>query len=85
MTNVLLWVISGGLAGWLATIIMGNDGSLGIVGNIVVGIIGAFLGGFIMDRTGHGGAAGADRPTSLASFAVAVLGAVILLFLARLF
>lgn len=85
MTNMLLWVISGGLAGWLATIIMGNEGSLGVLGNIVVGIVGAFLGGFIMDKLGHGGAPGAERPTSIASFATAVLGAVVLLFLARLF
>ena len=85
MTNILLWIISGGLAGWIATIIMGNDGSLGVVGNIIVGIIGAFLGGFIMDKLGRGGAAGAERPTSLASFATAVIGAIVLIFIARLF
>ena len=85
MTNILLWIISGGLAGWIATIIMGNDGSLGVVGNIIVGIIGAFLGGFIMDKLGHKGAAGAERPTSLASFATAVIGAIVLIFIARLF
>jgi uncharacterized membrane protein YeaQ/YmgE (transglycosylase-associated protein family) len=85
MTNSILWIVSGGLAGWVATLIMGNDGSLGILGNIVVGIIGAFIGGFIMDKLGHGGADGADRPTSIASFATAVIGAVVLLFIARLF
>jgi uncharacterized membrane protein YeaQ/YmgE (transglycosylase-associated protein family) len=85
MTNILLWIISGGLAGWIASIVMGNDGSMGLIGNVVVGIIGAFVGGFLMDKLGHGGAPGADRPTSIASFVVAVLGAIILIFIARLF
>ena len=64
---------------------MGNDGSLGILGNIVVGIIGAFISGFIMNKLSHGGADDADRPTSIASFASAVIEAVRPLFIARLF
>lgn len=63
---------------------MGTDGDMGLIANIVVGIIGAFLGGFIMDKLGHGGESGVERPTSLMSFLVAVLGAVILLFLLNL-
>jgi uncharacterized membrane protein YeaQ/YmgE (transglycosylase-associated protein family) len=85
MTNIVLWIISGGLAGWVASLIMDSDGSMGLVGNVIVGIIGAFIGGFLMDKLGHGGAPGADRPTSIASFATAVIGAVVLLFLVGLF
>lgn len=82
--NILLWVIFGGLAGWIASLIVGTDESMGLLTNVVVGIIGAFLGGWIADKTGWGGAAGAERPTTLISFATAVLGAIILLFILNL-
>jgi uncharacterized membrane protein YeaQ/YmgE (transglycosylase-associated protein family) len=42
--EILVWIILGGLAGWLASIVIGNDSSMGILLNIVVGIIGPFLG-----------------------------------------
>ena len=79
--NILLWIVFGGLAGWIATKIVGNDASFGIAGNVVVGIIGALLGGWIADKLGVGGKPGAERPTNFASFIVAILGAVALLVL----
>jgi uncharacterized membrane protein YeaQ/YmgE (transglycosylase-associated protein family) len=82
MVNIILWIIFGGLAGWLATFFVDSD--FGILGNVVVGILGAFLGGFIMDKLGHGGAPGAERPTSILPFLTAVGGAILLLFLVNL-
>jgi len=82
--NFILWIIFGGLAGWIATLIVGSDAGAGILANIAIGIIGAFIGGWIMDKLGAGGAPGAERPTSLLSFATAVLGAVILLVILNL-
>jgi len=82
--NVLLWIVFGGLAGWVATLLTGDDAGFGIFGNIVVGIIGAFIGGWIADRVGMGGAPGTERPTSIGSFITAVLGAVILLWIVGL-
>lgn len=82
--NIILWVVFGGIAGWIASEIMGNDGGMGVVANIIVGIVGAFLGGWIADKFGVGGAPGAERPTSIMSFVVAVLGAMLLLFLLNL-
>jgi uncharacterized membrane protein YeaQ/YmgE (transglycosylase-associated protein family) len=79
--NIILWIIFGGLAGWIATMIVGSDARFGVIGNIIVGIIGAFLGGFIADKMGIGGKPGAERPTSIVSFIIAILGAVILLVL----
>ena len=79
--NIILWLIFGGIAGWVASLIMGNDAGLGIVGNIVVGIVGAFVGGWIADHVGvKPGQPVADRPTSILGFVWAVVGAVVLLF-----
>ena len=82
--NIFLWVIFGGLAGWIGSLIVGADDTMGLLSNVVVGIIGAFLGGWIADRMGWGGAEGADRPTTLISFATAVVGAVVLLIILNL-
>ncbi|MBX4186810.1 MAG: GlsB/YeaQ/YmgE family stress response membrane protein [Candidatus Doudnabacteria bacterium] len=84
MANIILWIIFGGLAGWIATIIVGNNASFGIAGNVVVGIIGAFIGGWIADKMGIGGKPGADRPTNFISFIIAIVGAVCLLVLLNL-
>lgn len=84
--NILLWVIFGGLAGWVATLILGQDSQVGIVWNIIIGVVGAFLGGWIMEKLSgvDKPGVGAERPTSLASFGVAVIGAVILLLIVNL-
>lgn len=79
--NILLWIVFGGLAGWIASLIVDTDAQFGLLGNIVVGIIGAFIGGWIADMMGIGGQPGAERPTSLWSFAFAVIGAIVLIFL----
>ncbi len=83
--NILLWIVFGGFAGWIASIIVGDDAGLGIIGNVLIGIAGAFIGGWIADQTGiKPGSPGADRPTSFWSFLWAVVGAIILLFLLNL-
>ena len=84
LINILLWIIFGGIAGWVAGLITST--ALGPIGNILVGIVGAFIGGFIADRVGIGNESpGADRPTSIASFIWAVVGAVVLLLIISLF
>lgn len=77
--NILLWIIFGGVAGWLASILVGDDQSFGIIGNVVIGIIGAFIGGYVADFIGASSRPGVERPTSILSFVFAVIGAVILL------
>jgi uncharacterized membrane protein YeaQ/YmgE (transglycosylase-associated protein family) len=83
MWNIILWIVFGGLAGWVASLIVDTDIGMGIWANIVVGIVGAFLGGWIVDML-TAGPEPQKRPTSLVSFAAAVLGAVLLLFLLNL-
>jgi uncharacterized membrane protein YeaQ/YmgE (transglycosylase-associated protein family) len=80
LVSIVLWLVIGGVAGWLAGLVVQGTG-LGLVGDIIVGIIGAFLGGIIMSLFGAGGASG----FSLWSLFVAFVGAVILLFIIRLF
>jgi uncharacterized membrane protein YeaQ/YmgE (transglycosylase-associated protein family) len=74
--GIILYIIFGALVGWIASIIMGRNAEQGAIGNIVVGILGAFLGGWIMSLFGSAGVNGFN----LRSFFVALLGAVILLF-----
>ncbi|MFN8015406.1 MAG: GlsB/YeaQ/YmgE family stress response membrane protein [Acidimicrobiia bacterium] len=74
--GIIAWIIFGGLAGWVASLIMKTDGEQGLVANVIVGIIGAFIGGFLMHVIGNETSFGFN----LGSFLVAVLGAVILLF-----
>jgi uncharacterized membrane protein YeaQ/YmgE (transglycosylase-associated protein family) len=75
--GIIVWIVIGGLAGWVASKIVGTDGSQGIIGNIVVGIVGAFLGGFLVGLIGGTGFTGLN----IWSFLVALLGAVVLLFI----
>jgi uncharacterized membrane protein YeaQ/YmgE (transglycosylase-associated protein family) len=77
----LSWIIFGALAGWVASILTRNNSRMGCLGNIIVGIIGAFLGGWIYSLiTGHPLIVG----WNWTAFIVAVLGAVILLALLNL-
>lgn len=78
--GIILWIIFGGLAGWLASVITGTDEQQGIILNIIVGIIGASLGGFIMSLFGIGGVSGVN----LYSFMVAVIGAIALISLVQI-
>ena len=77
--NILGWIVLGGLAGWLASTLV-RGGGLGILGDILVGIVGAFIGGFIVNLLGGAGITGFN----LWSFFVAVIGAVVLLWVVRL-
>jgi len=81
LLNIILWIVFGALAGWIASMIMGRDAQMGALANIVVGIIGAILGGFIMNAFGAQGVTGFN----LTSLIVAILGAVVLLFIVGLF
>ena len=70
--GIIVWLIIGGVVGWLAGVLMRDRN--GILMNIVVGIVGAFIGGLILARGDIN-----NSPLSVESFAVSLLGAVILL------
>lgn len=78
--NILLWIIFGALVGWIASLIMGSDEQQGVVLNVVVGVVGAFLGGTLMNLFG----VSADvTGFNLSSFVVALVGAIILIAVVR--
>lgn len=82
--NFILWLVVGGLLGWVASKIMRTDAQQGIFLNIVVGIIGALLGGFfITPLIGEGTINSGDF--SLGGLLVSLLGAVVLLAIVNLF
>lgn len=78
--GLIIWLIIGGVIGWLASIIMRTDAQQGIFLNIIVGIVGAFLGGLLFT----GGSIN-NAPLTIYSFLVSLLGAVILLAIVNLF
>ncbi|MGE5041908.1 MAG: GlsB/YeaQ/YmgE family stress response membrane protein [Candidatus Levyibacteriota bacterium] len=77
--GILLWIIFGALAGWLASIVMKS--SQGIFGDIILGILGAVVGGLIMSFFGQAGVTGFN----VYSLLVAIIGAVVLIWLGRVF
>ena len=75
--GIILWIIFGALVGWIASAIMkSNDG---VLMDIVIGIVGAIIGGWIMSFFGQSGVSGFN----LYSFVVAVIGAVVLIAIVR--
>lgn len=78
--GLIIWLIIGGVIGWLASIIMRTDAQQGIFLNIVVGVVGAFIGGLLFT----GGSIN-NAPLTIYSFLVSLLGAVVLLAIVNLF
>jgi uncharacterized membrane protein YeaQ/YmgE (transglycosylase-associated protein family) len=79
MINFILWLLFGALVGWLASIVMRTDAQQGALLNIVVGIVGAFIGGFLFNLLGGGGANINNNDFSLGALLVSFVGAVVLL------
>lgn len=75
--SIITWVVVGGLAGWVASKITKTDASQGVFGNIVAGVIGAFVGGFLVGLLGGAGFTGFN----IWSFLVALIGAVVVLLI----
>jgi uncharacterized membrane protein YeaQ/YmgE (transglycosylase-associated protein family) len=85
MINFILWLIVGGVIGWIASMIMRTDAQQGMLLNIVVGIIGAFLGGLLISPLLGLETMSTDNVFSLSGMLVALLGAVILLAIVNMF
>ncbi len=79
--GILSWIILGGFAGWLASLVMGVDKSMGVLLNILTGIVGAVIGGFVYGLFGNTGVTGFNWY----SFWVAVVGAIVLIGIVKVF
>lgn len=77
--NILLWILLGLVAGWMASIVTRTNNSQGVGGDIIMGVLGALVGGFVVNLLGGTGITGFN----LYSILVAVLGAVILIAIGR--
>ena len=76
--GIITWIIVGAIAGWIASMIMGKNEEMGAIANIVVGIIGAIIGGFVLGLFGVQGVEGGNL---IWSILVSLLGSVILLWI----
>jgi uncharacterized membrane protein YeaQ/YmgE (transglycosylase-associated protein family) len=76
----LAWIIVGAIAGWLASIVVKNSSQQGLLMDIVIGIVGAFVGGWLFNQFGSAGVTGFN----IWSIFVAFVGAVILLIIIRM-
>ncbi|WP_166038611.1 GlsB/YeaQ/YmgE family stress response membrane protein [Sphingosinicella sp. YJ22] len=77
--GIIVWLIVGGVVGWLASIVMRTNAQQGILLNIVVGIVGAFLAGLVV------GGGSINQGITLTSFLVSLVGAIVLLAIVNLF
>jgi uncharacterized membrane protein YeaQ/YmgE (transglycosylase-associated protein family) len=80
--SIIAWIIVGGIAGWLASLVMKTDNRQGCLMDIIIGVIGAFIGGWVMSQLG------VDRDVNglnIGSILVAFIGAVILLGVLKFF
>lgn len=76
--GIILWIVFGAIAGWIASMIMGSGGDT--VSDIIMGIIGSVVGGYLMNMVGYAGVTGFN----LYSVGVAVLGAIVVIYIGRM-
>ena len=83
MINFIVWLVVGGLVGWIASMIMRTDAQQGVILNIVVGIVGAAVAGWLISPLV--GVPSINTGFSIGSFVVSLLGAIVLLGIVNLF
>ncbi|RPH45446.1 MAG: GlsB/YeaQ/YmgE family stress response membrane protein [Burkholderiales bacterium] len=82
--NLIIWLVVGGVIGWIASMIMRTDAQQGVLLNVVVGIVGAMLGGWLISPLLGVGTINQDN-FSIGAMVVSLVGAVILLAIVNLF
>jgi uncharacterized membrane protein YeaQ/YmgE (transglycosylase-associated protein family) len=80
LNNLVLSLILGGAAGWIASMVMKNDANQGMIMDIILGIVGGLVGGFVMNFFGQAGVTGFN----LYSLVVSVIGACVLIAVGRI-
>ncbi|MGO1069891.1 GlsB/YeaQ/YmgE family stress response membrane protein [Lysobacter sp. CA199] len=85
ITGLIVWLVVGGVIGWIASMIMRTDGQQGIFLNVIVGIVGAFLGGWLGGVLGIGAGTINSGAFNLPGLLLSLVGAVVLLAIVNLF
>lgn len=78
--NIILWIVFGAIAGWIASMVMKTDANQGTLKDIVMGIVGAIVGGYLMGFFGQPGVTGFN----VYSLVVSVIGAVVVIAIGRM-
>lgn len=78
--NFLVWIVFGAIAGWVASMVMKTNAKQGLMMDVVMGVVGAFVGGWLFEMFGQSGVTGFN----LYSFVVAIVGAVVVIFIGRM-
>ncbi|KQW52017.1 MULTISPECIES: GlsB/YeaQ/YmgE family stress response membrane protein [unclassified Roseateles] len=81
--NLIIWLIAGGVIGWVASLLMKTDGEQGVILNVLVGIVGAAIGGWLISPM-VGVPSINDGSLSIGALVVSLLGAVVLLAIVNL-
>jgi uncharacterized membrane protein YeaQ/YmgE (transglycosylase-associated protein family) len=82
--NLIIWLVIGGLIGWVASVMMRTDAEQGVLLNVVVGIVGAMLAGFILTPVLGSGTINTGN-FSMTSLVISLLGSIVLLAIVNLF
>lgn len=85
LVTIIAWIVLGGLAGWIAGMLVKGDEGLGVIGHIILGIVGALVGGFLANALGFGSGREGGDVVNLQSIIVAIIGAVIVVFVVGFF
>jgi uncharacterized membrane protein YeaQ/YmgE (transglycosylase-associated protein family) len=84
MTNIIAWIVLGAIAGWIAGMLVKGDERWGIIGHIVLGIVGALVGGFIANALGIGSGREGGDVLNIMSVIIAVIGAVLVVLVVNM-
>ena len=80
IVTIIAWIVLGAIAGWVAGMLVKGDEGMGAIGHIVLGIVGALVGGFLANALGFGSGREGGDIVNLQSIIVAIIGAVVVVF-----
>ena len=80
IVTIIAWIVLGAIAGWVAGLLVRGDEGMGAIGHVVLGIVGALVGGFLANALGFGSGREGGDIVNLQSVVVAIIGAVLVVF-----
>ena len=80
LINIIAWIVLGAIAGWIAGMLVKGDERWGVIGHVVLGIVGALVGGFLANLLGLGSGREGGDVVNIWSIIVAIIGAVIVVW-----